>query len=256
MQNNTFSTLFVGQNLIKLSYVDSTNNYLKLLTSKSEPLPEGTAIMADNQFAGRGQRESVWQSSPGQNLTFSIYLLPGFIPLTKSFLLNVIVSIGVYDALYPYLGDDLSVKWPNDIYYKHYKIGGILIENAISGIGFKHSIVGIGLNVNQLDFDDAISAKASSLSLILQRNVDLLILFNEICYAIESAYLNVKQGDAESFINKYVEKLYLFNERAMFRQNENIFEGQIVGVSTEGYLQIRLENGNILSCGIKEVEFL
>ena len=71
MQNNTFSTLFVGQNLIKLKEVDSTNNYLKELLSKSEPLPEGTAIMADNQFAGRGQQNSVWQTEPGKNIDYS-----------------------------------------------------------------------------------------------------------------------------------------------------------------------------------------
>jgi BirA family biotin operon repressor/biotin-[acetyl-CoA-carboxylase] ligase len=78
LQNNTFSTLFVGQNLIKLSAVDSTNNFLKNLVSKSEPLPEGTVIMADDQFAGRGQQDNTWYAEPGKNLTFSILLKPTF----------------------------------------------------------------------------------------------------------------------------------------------------------------------------------
>ena len=88
MQNNTFSTLFVGQNLIKLSAVDSTNNFLKSLVSNSEPLPEGTVIMADDQFAGRGQQQNNWQAEPGKNLTFSILLKPSFLPLNRQITIN------------------------------------------------------------------------------------------------------------------------------------------------------------------------
>jgi len=91
LQNNTFSTLFVGQNLIKLSTVDSTNSYLKKLASNSEPLPEGTVIMAEHQFAGRGQLDSVWQTESGKNLTFSLLLRPVFVAIEDQFLLKCIL---------------------------------------------------------------------------------------------------------------------------------------------------------------------
>jgi BirA family biotin operon repressor/biotin-[acetyl-CoA-carboxylase] ligase len=107
LQNNTFSTLFVGQNLIKLSAVDSTNNFLKGLVSKSEPLPEGTVIMADDQFAGRGQQENAWHADPGKNLTVSILLRPAFLPLNKQFLLNMAVSIAINNTLTKFLSNDL-----------------------------------------------------------------------------------------------------------------------------------------------------
>ncbi|RYG09111.1 MAG: biotin--[acetyl-CoA-carboxylase] ligase, partial [Chitinophagaceae bacterium] len=153
MQNNTFSTLFVGQNLIKLSAVDSTNNFLKNLVSNSEPLPEGTVIMADDQYAGRGQQNNVWKAEPGKNLTFSLLLRPTFLRLNQQFLLNMAVSIAVNDVLGGLLGSTVSIKWPNDIYFRNLKMGGMLIENNIVGNGIKTAIIGIGSNVNQQNFE-------------------------------------------------------------------------------------------------------
>ena len=140
MQNNTFSTLFVGQNLIKLKEVDSTNNFLKDLVSKSEPLAEGTVIMADNQFAGRGQQESVWETQAGKNISTSIYLKPSFLPLSKQFYLNIAVSLAVSDALSCFVQEGIKVKWPNDMYYQNKKLGGILIENTLTGNSIKSSV--------------------------------------------------------------------------------------------------------------------
>ena len=130
MQNSIFSTLFIGQNLVKLSEVNSTNTYLKELVSKSEPLIEGTVIMADHQFAGRGQKDNIWYSQAGKNLTFSIYLKPSSLAVSKQFILNMVICLGIVDALKPILGNDSKIKWPNDIYFKNNKLGGILIENG------------------------------------------------------------------------------------------------------------------------------
>ncbi|MHB1178435.1 MAG: biotin--[acetyl-CoA-carboxylase] ligase, partial [Daejeonella sp.] len=116
MQNNTFSGLFVGQNLIKLKEVSSTNSFLKDALSKSTPLLEGTVIMADKQFAGRGQTNNVWMSEPGQNLTFSILLNPSFLQIDKQFELNKAISLALNDVLRNYTGDQALIKWPNDAY--------------------------------------------------------------------------------------------------------------------------------------------
>ncbi|HEY5325424.1 MAG TPA: biotin--[acetyl-CoA-carboxylase] ligase, partial [Mucilaginibacter sp.] len=116
MQNNIFSGLFVGQNFITLNEVDSTNNFLKELLSNSKPLMEGTVIMAVNQFAGRGQQQNGWYATPGKNLTFSIFLKPHFLQVINQFDLIRVISLGVFDAISPLLGDKLKIKWPNDIY--------------------------------------------------------------------------------------------------------------------------------------------
>ena len=255
MQNNTFSTLFVGQNLIKLSAVDSTNNFLKGLMSKSEPLPEGTVIMADDQFAGRGQQENTWHADPGKNLTISILLNPSFLALNKQFLLNMAVSIALNNALTKFLANDVFIKWPNDVYYKDKKLGGVLIENSIVGNAIKNSVIGIGLNVNQPYFSAELSNKAISLHQILQQDVNLQLLLAEICSQIESFYLQLKAGKHTFLKDTYCDKLYKINKPALYRQNGEVFEGVIIGVSDEGLLNVKSDD-ELLQFNFKEIEFI
>lgn len=255
LQNNTFSTLFIGQNLIKLLAVDSTNNFLKSLVSNSEPLPEGTVIMADNQFAGRGQKDSHWHSEPGKNLTFSIYLLPRFLDASQQFKLNMAVSIGLNEALTEYLGPDVRIKWPNDIYYKSKKLGGMLIENVLSGQHLKSSIIGIGLNVNQQQFSPEIEGTACSLNQILQKDVNLIELLAVICSHIESEFLKLKASSGKSLKLNYLNRLYQYGISADYRHGDQVFEGVIRDITESGKLLI-LQNGREVAYDFKEVEFL
>ena len=255
MQNNTFSTLFVGQNLIKLLEVDSTNSFLKVLASNSEPLTEGTVIMADKQFAGRGQQDNVWHAEPGLNLTFSIYLKPAFLAVTKQFLLNMAVSIGIRNALQSFVKVGLRIKWPNDIYYGDQKMGGVLIENILSGATYKSSIIGIGINVNQRHFDLRQVKTATSVREILQQDVNLIELLAEICSHIEKQYLRLKAGNDVQLMEDYVSGLYKFNEPWMYRQNGEVIEGRIIEVTESGLLGV-LINGTLKHYNFKEIEFL
>jgi len=255
LQNNTFSTLFVGQNLIRLPEVDSTNNFLKTKASNSEPLPEGTVIMADNQFAGRGQQGNVWHTEPGLNLTFSLYLRPSFLPISHQFLLNMAISIAIRNALRGFAGAGLKVKWPNDLYYQDQKLGGILIENILAGSSYKASIIGIGINVNQVLFRPEVRGRATSLAEILQQDVNLFSVLGEICLHIEQHYLQLKRGEYERLKADYLSGLYHLKEPAHYRHNGQIFEGQIVNVTDSGMLIIFTE-GRELAFNFKEVEFL
>ncbi|TCC93744.1 biotin--[acetyl-CoA-carboxylase] ligase [Pedobacter frigiditerrae] len=255
MQNNTFSTLFVGQNLIKLLAVDSTNTFLKNLVSKSEPLPEGTVIMADHQFAGRGQQENTWQAEPGKNLTVSILLKPKFLPLNKQFLLNIAISIAINKALSKYVPVGITIKWPNDIYYLNKKLGGILIENSIVGNAIKTAVIGIGLNINQQDFSNELASKATSLHQILQEDVNLAELLSEICSQIESLYLQLKTGAHAFLTEAYVHKLYKINIPSMYRHNGEIFEGIILGITDLGLLNV-MRDEKVTQFNFKEIEFL
>jgi BirA family biotin operon repressor/biotin-[acetyl-CoA-carboxylase] ligase len=255
LQNNTFSTLFVGQNLIKLPAVDSTNNFLKNLVSKSEPLPEGTVIMAEDQFAGRGQQDNIWHAEPGKNLTISILLKPNFLPLNRQFLLNMAVSIALNNVLTKYVAYGITIKWPNDIYYLDQKLGGVLIENSIVGNAIKTAVIGIGINVNQLEFSPNVGMKATSLCRILQQDVNLELLLIEICSQIECLYLRLKAGDYTFLRTAYVDKLYQINKPSMYRQNDEIFEGTITGVADAGLLHIE-RNGKLVQFNFKEIEFL
>ena len=255
MQNNTFSTLFVGQNLIKLLAVDSTNSFMKTMVSNSEPLPEGTVIMAENQYQGRGQVEGKWHAEPGKNLTFSIILYPSFLPPGDQFKLNMAVSVGIQTALGAVIGSGLSVKWPNDIYFGDKKLGGILIENIISGSKIKASVIGIGINVNQEVFENDLVTRAGSICQILQKNVDLIPLLAQICSHIEVAYLKLRAGKYLTIRKEYLDYLYRLNVSANYRQNGEIIKGKIIDVSDKGLLSMETEKG-IMQYNFKEIEFV
>jgi BirA family biotin operon repressor/biotin-[acetyl-CoA-carboxylase] ligase len=254
LQNNIFSGLFVGQNLVILKQVDSTNNFLKNILSNSKPVPEGTVIMAEDQYAGRGQRESTWHAEPGKNLTFSVLLTPSFISATSQFNLTMAISMGVFEALEPILGTHLKIKWPNDIYYADKKLGGMLIENILQGSQIKNSIVGIGINVNQNNFTDK-AGNATSVKQILQKDYDLKNILAEICNHIEGYYLHLKAGRMEFVRNMYLSRLYWLNEVKQFKSNGHVFEGTIINVKENGLLVVKQHTGE-QEYNLKEIEFL
>ncbi|MEO8885652.1 MAG: biotin--[acetyl-CoA-carboxylase] ligase [Mucilaginibacter sp.] len=254
MQNNIFSALFVGQNLLTLKEVNSTNDFLKNLLSNSKPLPEGTVIMAETQFAGRGQQQNKWHSEPGKNLTFSLLLNPSFLPIGEQFDLTRAISLGVIDALEPLLGENLTIKWPNDIYFGDKKLGGMLIENLIQGSQIKNSIIGIGLNINQETFPDDAN-NAISIKQILQKDYDLHGLLADICSHIESWYLNLRAGKKETVRFAYLDRLYAINKQRLFKSGGEVFEGMIKNVRNNGLLVIDTDNGK-REFSLKEIEFI
>ena len=255
MQNNIFSGLFIGQNLITLQEVDSTNNFLKNILSNSKPLPEGTVIMAESQYAGRGQQQNGWHSESGKNLTFSLLLNPTFLAIANQFDLTRAVSLGVYDALNPLLGNALKIKWPNDIYYGDKKLGGMLIENLLQGSQIKQSVIGIGLNVNQVDFPPNIP-NPTSINQILQGDYDLLTILSEICNNIEAWYLKLKAGQTSHVRESYLNRLYWLNEDHNFKSDGRIFSGMLKNVKNNGLLVVRHNMDTELEYNFKEIEFL
>lgn len=254
MQNNTFSGLFVGQNLITLKEVASTNTFLKDALSKSTPLLDGTVILAEKQFAGRGQTNNSWVSEPGKNLTFSILLNPSFMQVDRQFELNKAISLALNDVLNKYAGNDAYIKWPNDSYIGNRKVGGMLIENIILGNKIRHAIIGIGLNINQTDFPSYLK-NVTSLKLFLQKDYDLNLLLGEICSAVEARYLQLKAGATEEHHTAYLSKLYLRDEWALFKFDNMIRSGRITGLSEIGQLQLETTDG-IRQFDNKEIEFI
>jgi BirA family biotin operon repressor/biotin-[acetyl-CoA-carboxylase] ligase len=254
LQNNTFSGLFVGQKIVRLSRVDSTNNYMKNELSKSAPLSEGTVILAEHQFAGRGQMNNTWDSEPGKNLTFSILLTPSFLAPEKQFMLNKAVSIAINDVLSVIIGEGVKIKWPNDIYVCDRKLGGILIENIIQGSMWKHAIVGIGLNVNQAEFADHLKS-ATSLKKILHRDVDKDLILSEICKNIEKRYLQLRASRFDEINQEYLDHLYRLNETQIFYTEGVKKAGKIIGIEENGLLKVDFL-GNHRTFGFKEIEFV
>lgn len=254
MQNNTFSGLFIGRNLITLKEVDSTNTFLKDALSKSTPLLDGTVILAERQFAGRGQASNSWLSDAGKNLTFSILLNPGFLPIGKQFDLNIVVSLALNDVLNNYTSGSAFIKWPNDSYIGNKKIGGILIENIVHGNTIKHAIIGIGINVNQENFPPDLK-NVISLKQALHQDYNLMHLLGEICSAVEIRYLQLKAGNRDKLKDEYLSKLYLKENWALFKFDGQIQNGKILGITTIGQLLLETVEG-LRYFNNKEIEFI
>lgn len=254
LQNNTFSHLFVGQNLITLDSVESTNSWLKNILSNSAPLPEGTVILAVDQYAGRGQVNNYWMSEPGKNLTFSILLKPTFLSPHKQFDLNKAISLAINDVLIKYFAEQATIKWPNDSYINNDKIAGLLIENIIQGNKTKYAIIGIGLNVNQINFPENLK-DVTSFRKILHTDYNLETLLSEICSAVEVRYLQLMSGKNDKLNSDYLSRLYRINKISSFSVNGKIRKGRICGISPEGYIEVDFNN-EVRQFGLKEIQLL
>ena len=149
-------TLFVGRNVIRLDTVNSTNTYATNQLAKSR-LPEGTAIVAAEQTQGRGYSGNQWKSEKGMNLLLSVVLYPVFLAPRQHFFLNQVASLAIAETLQAYLPvKDVKIKWPNDVFIGDKKAAGILIENSVKGNIIQHAVPGMGINVNQTEFDPAL----------------------------------------------------------------------------------------------------
>jgi BirA family biotin operon repressor/biotin-[acetyl-CoA-carboxylase] ligase len=251
LQNLSIDTLFIGQELIYLPICQSTNSYaLELLTSDT-PI-EGTVIYTSQQTAGRGQRGNIWEAEPDQNLTFSIILYPSFLDINAHFYLNMAIALAVRDFLVSILGEEVKIKWPNDILYQSQKICGILIENSIRKNVIDKSVVGIGVNINQMQFN---SPLAGSLKKITGRDYLLEPLLVQLLKQVEEKYLSLRNSKYNELKIKYLRSLFRYQERAWFQQSEELFEGEIIGVEESGHLRIQANN-QLLRFDFKEVSFV
>lgn len=240
--------------LIKLSATDSTNAYLKDLMFHNT-LENFTVVMAHTQLKGRGQMGTNWLSEPGSNLTFSVLVKSIDSLVSDQFLLNIYVSLAIYDTLNQLQVPDLKIKWPNDIMSGHSKICGILIENILSGQHIQASIVGIGLNVNQLAFNNL--SNVSSLKLLLGRSLDLEELLFNIVRNLKRLLGKREEGDKKDLVERYESRLFRKDKPSTFKsQDDEMFMGFIKGVSREGKLQILLEDNILKEFNLKEVKLL
>lgn len=232
----------------------STNDFAAQMIQSGENVFEGTVIVTDNQMAGRGQRGNIWEASMGENLTFSIIFKPNFLKASDQFQLNVAISLGVFDFLSEFIDEGLTVKWSNDIYHKNQKMGGILIENTLQGYYIGHSVVGIGLNINQTQFENLI---ATSLRNVTQNPLkyDLSEMLKKLLESLEKNYVQIKNNNYESLKMRYLSNLFRFEEYHYFRKNGQQFLGQIVGIDETGKLGIDTK-GVVLFFDFKEVEFV
>ncbi|MDP4680428.1 MAG: biotin--[acetyl-CoA-carboxylase] ligase [Cyclobacteriaceae bacterium] len=244
-------TLFLGKIVHSLPHCHSTNEEAQNLLADHKTL-EGEVVITANQTKGKGQRGNSWESEAGKNLHYSIILKPGFIKVSDQFSLHIISSLAIYDALFNNLGNKLTIKWPNDIYYLDKKLAGILIENSVRSYSMENTVIGIGLNVNQLTFK---SPNATSLREICMQKFDINDLAEDILLNLERRYLQIKNGLTKQLYQEYSMRLYKLNSAHFFKDNLESFRGEIVGVNQMGQLLIQV-NDEIRQYAFQEIEFV
>lgn len=231
--------------------MDSTNNYAMALAIAGKAT-HGTLVFAHDQWAGKGQRGRTWNSSPGANIILSAVLEP-LAPLQAAFGLSVAVALACRDFFTTHAGSDVTIKWPNDIYWNDRKAGGILIENHLQGERWAYAIVGMGININQVEFPGAARSPAS-LRQITGRTYDTIGLARNLGHYLDERYVQWEAGESAALLEAYNAVLFRQGQEVRLRKDNAVFTTRVEGVSPQGRLLTR----DVLdrSFGFGEVEWV
>ncbi len=274
------NTLFIGKVYYRFDELPSTNDWAAEFiasrqkeAAKTRP-PEGMVVRAANQTAGKGQLGSLWLSPQGENLLISIVLYPSWLAVSDQFYLSMSVALALRDVIVRIIkAEDLhgwteqderssklqvtpsriKIKWPNDLYIGDRKTAGILIQNTIAGSGLQSSIVGIGLNVNQLNFPPDLP-NATSLARSLGVTYEIDDIADRLLECLEHRYLHLKSGEKKAIKAEYEAHLWRRGTTTTFIRQATgaTFEGTIQGVNERGELLVQTDT-EMATFEVKEV---
>jgi BirA family transcriptional regulator, biotin operon repressor / biotin---[acetyl-CoA-carboxylase] ligase len=251
----------IGHAFIELESVDSTNNYA-MEQAHTGKASHGAIFFAHRQWAGKGQRGRSWASNPGENILLSVLLEPVFLPVTRQFPLNAAIALACHDFFSSHAGPESTrIKWPNDLYWRDRKAGGILIENSFRGDRWQFAIAGIGININQVEFSGDLRNPVS-LRQITGRSWDAAALGKELGDCLEKRFEQLRAEsvpatpatpDPKSYRNsnggspalplsqleEYNTRLYRLGTKTRLKKDSAVFETLIEGVSPLGELLTR-----------------
>lgn len=235
--------------------INSTNVWLYDKMAENTDISDMVAV-ADHQTAGRGMDKNRWESEAGMNLLFSIALNVNFLEAENQFKISQAVSVAIVETLSQYVDNQqLFIKWPNDIYFGDKKLVGMLIQNTIEGRMMGISIIGIGLNVNQLQFSKDIP-NPISLKMITEEEYDLEDLLNQMIINIKNAVESLRfEKNREEINSKYISKLYRYQKWAEFVYQNQVKTLIITGFDKYGRLLLHDKEGAEVVCDVKELQF-
>lgn len=236
---------------IHLSEVTSTNDLAKQL-AESGSAQSGTWIQADWQSKGRGQSVNRWESGKSQNMLGTFLWMPQQLVAESQVALNMAVSLAVFKCVAAFINGNITIKWPNDIYVGDDKIAGILIENSIQGILVKQCIIGIGINVNQTQFE---TPQATSLRLQTGNHFTIEEVVRTLHQQLETQLAILLQNGIASISNAYHTHLYKLNNKGWFEQNGYQFEATVSHVDGHGRLVLEV-NGEQRFFAQKEITWI
>ena len=229
--------------------------------ARDEKYHEGDVVWADFQTAGRGQRGHEWHSRKGENLTFSVVLEPTFVPIAEQFSVSEVVALSLVEMLSEY-GIEARIKWTNDIYVGDKKLVGILIEHSLAATTLRRTIVGVGINVNQTEFDASLPNPVS-MAQLLGRELNAEEVLQCFLKHLQENYealremQNAKCKMQNLLHERYNGLLYRLNEWHTYAlPSGEKFRAKIVGTAPNGALRLEDEEGKTKDYLFKEVEFI
>lgn len=240
--------------VIRLSDISSTNDYLQ---QQPTPMTDAmTVAVASHQTAGRGQGSNRWESEAGKNLLFSILTCPQNIAIADQYVLSMAGALALKAALDRYT-DHITLKWPNDIYWRDRKISGTLIETTVKGKRIDRCVYGIGLNVNQREFRSN-APNPVSLYNIIGRETPLEEMLDAVLRSFELYYRRAVEGDRDGICAEY--NAALFRREGMHAYEDcatgERFEARISRVAPNGRLHLTDTQGLERTYWMKEVRFI
>lgn len=219
--------------MIILDSIDSTNNYaMGLLRTNSAA--NGLAIFAQEQTAGKGRRGKAWKSNKNENIMMSIIADAHHLSINHQFKISAAAALATFD-LFNFYRLNQKIKWPNDIFLNDRKAAGILIENVIKGHVWQWSVIGIGVNVNQTEFEGA-DYNPTSLRQITNQTYNVIELAAQLRLNVIERYRQLKEGNFGRMINEYNKNLFRLNEKVKLKKGNIVFETVIKGVTEQGEL--------------------
>ena len=247
----------IGLPFVELQSIDSTNKYAMTLIHEGMA-QHGTAIFAYEQTAGKGQRGKIWKGEKGANIALSVIIKPYPLKVSDIFKLSVCASVSINEFLKKYIGGETKIKWPNDIYWRDRKAGGILIENNIknleSGIPvWEWSVIGVGININQTLFSPDLPNPVS-LKQITGKQFEPASLAKELCTFLDKKIRLLFSGKFDLLFEDYNLALYKKGETLKFKKGNRVFEATIKGVTQTG--QLITQNSIEEKFDFGEIEFI
>ena len=243
----------IGAPFIILPTIDSTNNYAKALI-RDGLAADGMVIFAEEQTQGRGQKNHNWESLKGGNIMMSGILATSCLNLDNQFQLSCATALACCDFFTELAGDETCIKWPNDLYWRDRKAGGILIENIVKGNIWENAVIGIGININQVNFTN-MKTRPVSLKQITGQSFDPRTLAKGLCQKLTLRYEELKQKGFKNQLELFNQKLFRLNQTVTFKKENELFSSTIVGVNELGQLMV-LKDQELLFLNHGEVEWI
>lgn len=240
-----------------LGVIDSTNSYARGNATRLWSLAgdaQAVVVLADNQTAGRGQRGNKWLSRAGENLLVSIMVRPKALLMVSQFALSQAIALAVRAAM-SFLGIDVLLKWPNDIYVGERKLAGILVELDCCGVLVEQAVIGVGLNINQEQFE-AMDKQPVSMKMLTGEAHDVNDVLGVLLDSFLYYYSLLEKGDYRLLGAEYKRNLLGFGKIGHYRDAESCFDASIIDVENDGRLRLRCADGSERLYSFKEVEFI